>query len=83
MRLIRFQVGDGEPRVGILGHGGDGATGTVTVLAAAGSLGELLALPLAEIREICALPAGARPAGGRAFGCSRRRTGAWRYGRRG
>src|SRR5277367_2854698 len=58
MRLIRFQVGDGEPRVGILSHGGDGATGTVTVLRAAGSLAELLALPLAEIRGICASPAG-------------------------
>jgi len=58
MRLIRFLDGDGEPRVGILNHGGEGRTGeggtdTVTVLRAAGSLGELLALPLAEIREIC------------------------------
>jgi 2-dehydro-3-deoxy-D-arabinonate dehydratase len=58
MRLIRFAVGDGEPRVGILSPGDDGGAGTVTVLAAAGSLGELLALPLAEIRRICASPAG-------------------------
>jgi 2-dehydro-3-deoxy-D-arabinonate dehydratase len=58
MRLIRFQAGDGEPRVGILGQGGESGTGTVTVLAAVGSLAELLALPLAEIREICASPAG-------------------------
>ena len=58
MRLIRFLAGDGEPRVGILGSGGEGGTSTVTVLRTAGSLGELLALPLAEIREICGSPAG-------------------------
>ena len=58
MRLIRFQAGDGEPRVGILSHDGEGGTGTVTVLSAPGSLAGLLALPLAEIREICASPAG-------------------------
>jgi 2-dehydro-3-deoxy-D-arabinonate dehydratase len=58
MRLIRFLAGDGEPRVGIISRSGDGGTGTVTVLRAAGSLSELLALPLAEIREICASPAG-------------------------
>jgi 2-dehydro-3-deoxy-D-arabinonate dehydratase len=58
MRLIRFAVGDGEPRVGILSHGDDGGAGTVTVLAAAASLGELLALPLTRIREICASPGG-------------------------
>ena len=57
MRLIRFQAGDGEPRIGILSHAEDG-TGTVTVLAAPGSLAELLALPLAEIRQVCASPAG-------------------------
>ena len=56
MRLIRFLAGDGEPRVGILSHGAEG--GTVTVFAAVGSLGDLLALPLARIREICASPAG-------------------------
>src|ERR1700689_1911747 len=58
MRLIRFLAGDGEPRVGILGQADEGGTGTVTVLAAVGSLGELRALPLAEIRQICASPAG-------------------------
>jgi hypothetical protein len=58
MRLIRFLAGDGEPRVGILSQADEGGTGTVTVLAAVGSLGELLALPLAEIRQICASPAG-------------------------
>ena len=56
MRLIRFLAGDGEPRVGILSQGAEG--GTVTVFAAVGSLGDLLALPLARIREICASPAG-------------------------
>src|ERR1700722_5175630 len=56
MRLIRFLAGDGEPRVGILSHGAEG--GIVTVFAAVGSLGDLLALPLARIREICASPAG-------------------------
>ncbi len=58
MRLIRFLAGDGEPRVGILSQGGEGGTGSVTVLGAAGSLGELLALPLTEIRRICESPAG-------------------------
>ena len=64
MRLIRFLAGDGEPRVGILsqgaelGAGGKSGTGAVTVLQAAGSLGELLALPLAQIRRICESPAG-------------------------
>jgi 2-dehydro-3-deoxy-D-arabinonate dehydratase len=56
MRLIRFLADDGEPRVGILNQGVEG--GTVTVLEAVGSLAELLALPLARIREICASPAG-------------------------
>ena len=58
MRLIRFQAGDGEPRIGILSHGAEDGTDTVTVLAAPGSLAELLALPLAQIRQICASPAG-------------------------
>ena len=53
MRLIRFRVGDGEPRIGI--RNGD----AVTVLAAPGSLADLLALPLGEIREICTAPGGA------------------------
>jgi 2-dehydro-3-deoxy-D-arabinonate dehydratase len=62
VRLIRFRAGDGPPRVGILGEdgaGGEGREGLVTVLGpAAGSLAELLALPLAEIRGICEAPAG-------------------------
>jgi 2-dehydro-3-deoxy-D-arabinonate dehydratase len=54
VRLIRFRVGDGEPRVGVLDAGGN-----ATVLGpAAGSLAELLALPVAEIRGICEAPAG-------------------------
>jgi 2-dehydro-3-deoxy-D-arabinonate dehydratase len=58
MRLIRFRAGDGAPRAGVL----DG--GVVTELAAAGSLADLLALPLAAIRDICADPRGATvPAG--------------------
>ncbi|MDX6344608.1 MAG: 2-dehydro-3-deoxy-D-arabinonate dehydratase [Trebonia sp.] len=54
MRVLRFLVNGGEPRAGVL----DGDV--VTELAAAGSLGELLALPLDRIREICASPGGAR-----------------------
>jgi 2-dehydro-3-deoxy-D-arabinonate dehydratase len=57
MRLIRFAVGDGEPRVGLLSQDGDDGAGVVT-LRAAGSLAELLALPLPEIRTICASPDG-------------------------
>jgi 2-dehydro-3-deoxy-D-arabinonate dehydratase len=58
MRLIRFRAGDGAPRAGVL----DG--GAVTELAAAGSLADLLALPLEAIRAICADPQGATlPAG--------------------
>jgi 2-dehydro-3-deoxy-D-arabinonate dehydratase len=54
VRLIRFLAGDGGPRIGVLDAGGD-----ATVLgAAAGSLAELLALPVAEIRGICEAPAG-------------------------
>ena len=54
MRVLRFLVNGGEPRAGVL----DGDV--VTELAAAGSLGDLLALPLDRIREICASPGGAR-----------------------
>jgi 2-dehydro-3-deoxy-D-arabinonate dehydratase len=53
VRLIRFEAGDGAARVGVL----DGDA--VTELAAAGSLGDLLALPLHRIREACARPGGA------------------------
>ena len=57
MRLIRFRVGGGEPRVGVL----DGVT--VTEFAAVDTLAELLALPLDGIREACASPGGAVFAG--------------------
>jgi 2-dehydro-3-deoxy-D-arabinonate dehydratase len=53
VRLIRFLAGDGAARVGVL----DGET--VTELAAVRSLGDLLALPLDRIREICTTPGGA------------------------
>jgi len=53
VRLIRFRVGDGEPRTGVL----DGDA--VTEFAAAGSLGDLFALPLNRIRASCASPGGA------------------------
>jgi 2-dehydro-3-deoxy-D-arabinonate dehydratase len=54
VRLIRFRAGDGEARVGILD-----AEDVVTALGpAAGSLAELLALPVAQIRRICEAPAG-------------------------
>jgi len=52
MGLVRFQVGDGAARLGILG--GD----VVTELARPGSLSDLLSLSLGEIREICASPGG-------------------------
>ena len=59
MRLIRFVAGDGGPRVGILRQGGGGGVDAVTVLGpAAGSLAELLALPVPEIRRICEAPTG-------------------------
>ena len=53
MRVIRFLAGDDRPRVGVL----DGDV--VAELAAVGSLEDLLALPLGQIREICANPGGA------------------------
>jgi 2-dehydro-3-deoxy-D-arabinonate dehydratase len=54
VQLLRFLVNGGAPRVGVLdGH-------VVTEFAAPGSLGDLLALPLDRIREICANPGGAR-----------------------
>ena len=53
MRLVRFHLGDRQARVGVLDDD------TVTELAAAGSLGELLALPVDRIREICEHPGGA------------------------
>jgi 2-dehydro-3-deoxy-D-arabinonate dehydratase len=53
VRISRFLAGDGEARVGVAD--GDG----VTEFAAAASLGDLLALPLSRIRDICADPGGA------------------------
>jgi len=53
VRLIRFRADGGEPRAGVL----DGDA--VSEFAAAGSLGDLLALPLNRIRAICADPGGA------------------------
>ncbi|HTU72563.1 MAG TPA: fumarylacetoacetate hydrolase family protein [Trebonia sp.] len=61
MRLIRFLANDGEPRIGLLdGEAGAGhmARGDRTTLAAAPTLGSLLAQPLSRVREICAAPGG-------------------------
>jgi 2-dehydro-3-deoxy-D-arabinonate dehydratase len=71
VRLIRFLASDGEPRAGLLdgdGHSdrnGDGGgaghiarPASTTTLAAAPTLGSLLAQPLSRIREICAAPGG-------------------------
>jgi 2-dehydro-3-deoxy-D-arabinonate dehydratase len=54
MRLIRFLTDGFAPRAGVL----DGDV--VTELARPGSLGDLLALPVDQIRETCADPGGAR-----------------------
>jgi 2-dehydro-3-deoxy-D-arabinonate dehydratase len=53
VRLIRFRAGGSDPLAGVL----DGDA--VTEFAEAGSLGDLLALPLNGIRAICANPGGA------------------------
>ena len=53
MRLIRFRADGSDPLAGVL----DGDA--VTEFAEAGSLGDLLALPLNGIRAICANPGGA------------------------
>jgi 2-dehydro-3-deoxy-D-arabinonate dehydratase len=53
VRLVRFHLGDRRARVGVL----DGDA--VTELAAGGSLGDLLALPLDRIRAACEHPGGA------------------------
>lgn len=61
MRLIRFLASNGEPRVGVLdGDAGTGhmAMGDRTTLAAAPTLGSLLAQPLSRVREICSAPGG-------------------------
>lgn len=48
MRLVRFRAEDGNVAVGVLGNGMIGPA------RGAGTLADLLALPLARIREICA-----------------------------
>jgi 2-dehydro-3-deoxy-D-arabinonate dehydratase len=53
VRLSRFAAGDGAARVGVV----DGDA--VTELTAAGTLGDLLALPLDRVRAACADPGGA------------------------
>jgi 2-dehydro-3-deoxy-D-arabinonate dehydratase len=52
VRLIRFRADDRRARVGVLD------SGTVTELTAAGSLGDLLALPADRIRAACEHPGG-------------------------
>jgi 2-dehydro-3-deoxy-D-arabinonate dehydratase len=63
VRLIRFRVDGGEPRIGVLG--GAGAEGVIA-LATVPTLAGLLALPLTRIREICADPGGEAVSAGRA-----------------
>ncbi len=63
MRLIRFRVGGGEPLAGVIDAG---APGVITRLPAASGLAGLLALPLHQIREICARPGGPAVEYGRA-----------------
>ncbi len=55
MRLVRFRVDGGEPLTGVLTDPGTGAA-VITPLTAAPTLASLLALPLSQIREICADP---------------------------
>jgi 2-dehydro-3-deoxy-D-arabinonate dehydratase len=55
MRLIRFRIDGGEPRAGLLE---DDDPASVTTLAAAPALADLLALPVDRIRRICADPGG-------------------------
>ena len=58
MRLIRFRnIGGGVPRAGVLADDG-AAAGTITSLAGEPALASLLALPLEQIRQICAEPGG-------------------------
>jgi len=61
VRLIRFLAGGDEPRIGLLdGDAVDGhrPAGSLATLAAAPTLGSLLAQPLSRIRAICAAPGG-------------------------
>jgi 2-dehydro-3-deoxy-D-arabinonate dehydratase len=55
MRLIRFRIDGGEPLAGLLE---DDAATSVTTLAAAPALADLLAMPLDRIRQVCAGPGG-------------------------
>jgi 2-dehydro-3-deoxy-D-arabinonate dehydratase len=58
VRLIRFRnIGGGAPRAGVLADDG-AAAGTITSLAGEPALADLLALPLEQIRRICAGPGG-------------------------
>ena len=55
MRLIRYRVDGGAPALGVA----DVHPAAITSLSAAPALADLLALPLGQIREICARPDGA------------------------
>jgi 2-dehydro-3-deoxy-D-arabinonate dehydratase len=58
VRLIRFRdIGSGVPRAGVL-DGNGAAAGTITSLAGESTLADLLALPLDQIRQVCAGPGG-------------------------
>jgi 2-dehydro-3-deoxy-D-arabinonate dehydratase len=59
VRLVRFRVGRGEPRSGVLDDpGADAAKPAVITALAAHALPDLLGLPLGRIREICQNPGG-------------------------
>jgi 2-dehydro-3-deoxy-D-arabinonate dehydratase len=59
VRLVRFRVGRGEPRSGVLDDpGADAAKPAVITALAALALPDLLGLPLGRIREICQNPGG-------------------------
>jgi 2-dehydro-3-deoxy-D-arabinonate dehydratase len=67
VRLIRFQVGSGEARSGVLdGPDVDAARPAVITSLAALDLPDLLGLPLRRIREICENPGGQTVPGDRA-----------------
>jgi 2-dehydro-3-deoxy-D-arabinonate dehydratase len=52
VQLVRYMAGGGEPMVGVL----DGDV--ITSLTAAGSMADLLAMPLAQLRDVCGNPGG-------------------------
>jgi 2-dehydro-3-deoxy-D-arabinonate dehydratase len=59
VRLVRFRVGRGEPRSGVLDDpGADAAKPAVITALAALDLPDLLGQPLGRIREICQNPGG-------------------------